>query len=191
MNHQKRNCRGSGYEADNRKKSGTLRSRSPLFGVLGCVNSHNLYRGEITMDNDNKIIIDKAAFEDIVRQEVLRMRRMYFEICCEDFAPRCRVERTRRKGKWVAIIDADEWNQFDTWVSECLGDLMTARGIIDLMQPVYDEFYGEYQSKHNISFDDYMAVQLASCDADEFERVRDRFEDEYFKNLDDSEEPER
>ena len=70
---------------------------------------------------DDKMIIDKSAFEDVVRQEVLRLRRMYFDICCEDYAPRCRVERARRKGKQVAIIDADDWNQFDTWVSECLG----------------------------------------------------------------------
>lgn len=141
--------------------------------------------------DDNKMIIDKTAFEDIVRQEVLRLRRMYFDICCEDYAPRCRVERTKRKGKQVAIIDADEWSQFDEWVSECLGDLTAAREIIDLMQPVYDEFYREYQSQHNINFDDYMAVQLASCDADEFERVRAKFEDEYFKDLDDGQEPER
>ncbi len=143
------------------------------------------------MDDDNKMIIDKAAFEDIVRQEVLRLRRIYFDMECEDYAPRCRVERIRRKGKQVAIIDADEWSRFDEWVSECLGDLMTAREIIDLMQPVYDEFYREYQSNHNISFDDYTMVQLASYDADDFERVRDKFEDEYFKDLEDDEEPER
>jgi hypothetical protein len=136
---------------------------------------------------DDKMVIDKTAFEDVVRQEVLRLRRMYFDIGCEDYAPKCRVERTRRKGKQVAIIDADEWNQFDEWVSECLGDLMTAREVIDLMQPVYDEFYGEYQSKHNINFDDYMAVQLASYDTDEFERIRDRFEDEYDRGLIDDE----
>lgn len=141
--------------------------------------------------DDDKMIIDKSAFEETVRQEVLRLRRMYFDICCEEYAPRCRVERTRRKGKQVAIIDADEWNQFDEWVSECLGDLTTAREIIDLMQPVYDEFYGEYQRKHNISFDDYLTVQLASYDADDFERVRDKFEDEYFKDLIEDEEPER
>ena len=67
---------------------------------------------------------------------------------------------------------------------------MTAREIINLMQPVYDEFYGEYQSKHKINFDDYMTVQLAAYDTDEFERIRDKFEDEYFKDIDGDEEPE-
>lgn len=140
---------------------------------------------------DDKIVIDKTAFEDVALREVLKLRRMYFDICCEDYAPKCRVEHAKRKGKKVAIIDADEWNQFDVWISECLGDLMTAREIIDLMQPVYDEFYGEYQSKHNMSFDDYMTIQLASYDADDFERIRDKFEDEYFKDLIEDEELER
>lgn len=189
MNYQRRTYQGSEDVAASREKNGTLRSRSPLFGVLGCVNLHTLIKGGFAMDD--KMIIDKSAFEDVVRQEVLRMRRMYFDICCEDYAPRCRVERSRRNGKQVVIIDADEWNQFDTWVSECLGDLMTAREIIDLMQPVYDEFYREYQSKHKINFDDYTVVQLTLYDADEFEKVRDRFEDEYFKDLKDDEEPER
>lgn len=140
---------------------------------------------------DDKMIIDKSAFEDVVRQEVLRLRRMYFDICCEDYAPRCRVERTRRKGKQVAIIDADEWSRFDEWVGECLGDLMTAREIISKMKPVFDEYYTEYQNNHNCNFENSMTVQLASYDADDFERVRDKFEDEYFKDLIEDEELER
>lgn len=188
--HQTSICQGRGCGADNREKSGGLRSRSPFFGVMGCVNLHTLYKGENAMDND-KMIINKADFEEVVRQEVLRLRRIYFDMECEDYAPRCRVERIRHKGKQAVLIDADEWNRFDEWVGECLGDLMTAREIIGVMKPVFDEYYTEYQNKHKFNFDDYMTVQLASYDTDEFERVRDRFEDEYYKDIDGDEEPER
>ncbi len=142
------------------------------------------------MDND-KMIINKADFEEVVRQEVLKLRRIYFDMECEDYVPRCHVERIKRKGKQAVLIDADEWSRFDEWVGQCLGDLMTAREIIGKMKPVFDEYYTEYQNKHKLNFDDNVTVQLVSYDTDEFERVRDKFEDEYFKDIDGDEEPER
>ena len=138
--------------------------------------------------DDNKMIIDKTAFEDVVRQEVLRMRRMYFDLENENDSLSLDVKRAKWKRKNVVIIDVDDWNAYEEWVSLCLGDLSQARDTISCLQAVYDEYHDEYERKHNIKLDELIGMQLASIEADEFERVRDRFEDEHYRGLIDDDE---
>lgn len=134
------------------------------------------------------MIIDKTAFEDVVRQEVLRMRRMYFDLENENDSLSLDVKRAKWKRKNVVIIDVDDWNAYEEWVSLCLGDLSQARDTISCLQAVYDEYHDEYERKHNIKLDELIGMQLASIEADEFERVRDRFEDEHYRGLIDDDE---
>ncbi|MCC8027032.1 MAG: hypothetical protein LIP16_17250 [Clostridium sp.] len=137
---------------------------------------------------DDKMIIDKATFEDIVRQEVLKMRRMYFDLENESYPLSLDVKRAKWKRKNVVMIDVDEWDAYEEWVNLCLGDLAQARDTISCLQAVYDEYHDEYEQNHNIKLDELIGMQLASCDADEFERVRDRFEDEHYRGLIDDDE---
>ena len=43
-------------------------------------------------------------------------------------------------------------------------------------------FIQNYEKAHNLSFDEYMKMVITSYDADEFERVRERFESDFTKN---------
>ena len=81
-------------------------------------------------------------------------------------------------------MSPDECETYQIQVSEALGDLFEAREIIQTMRPVFDEYVAEYEAKHNISFDEYMNLAAVSYDADEFERVREQFENEYYKEID-------
>lgn len=128
------------------------------------------------MENE-QIIIDKKDLDHILREGAYSWRRMIFDFGMEDYAPLINVRRTKWKRKNVVIIDIAEWETYEQWVNDCLTDLSQARDIIDTMQAVYDEYHGEYEEKHNIKLDNLIQMQLVSCDADEFERVRDKFED--------------
>lgn len=55
---------------------------------------------------------------------------------------------------------------------------------VEYMEPVYVEFHSEYEKAHNLSFDEYMKMVITSYDADEFERVRERFESDFYKEID-------
>lgn len=142
------------------------------------------------MENE-QILIDRSELDNILYDEVLKWRHMFFDLCLEDYAPPLTIKRTKRKGKSLVVIDAEEWGKYDNWVGECLGDLMTARAIIEQIKPVFNEYREEYEKKHSFNFDNYIKSQVASYDADDFERVRDKFEDEYFKDLIEDEELER
>lgn len=141
------------------------------------------------MENE-QIIIDKDDLDRVMREGAYSWRRMIFDLGMEDYVPPLEVKRTKWRRKNVAIIDIREWDAYEEWICGCLEDLSQARDMIKAMQSVYDEYHGEYEEKHNIKLDDLICMQITSCDADEFERVRDRFEKEYFRDEDD-EEPER
>ena len=128
--------------------------------------------------------MDDKEIEFRAYREVQRMRRILFDLCLEDYIREPEIVKTKWKGKEVILMSLDEWKTYQTQVSEVLGDLFEAREIIQTMKPVFGEYAAEYEAKHNISFDDYMNLAAVSYDADEFERVREQFENEYYKEID-------
>lgn len=133
------------------------------------------------------ITIEDKELQELVYQKVLAMRRMLFDLCTEDYPYMPKVISKWRRGKKVVIISENEWNRYNEDIATSMGDLMTAREMIAKMEPVYREFHKEYEQKHQISFDEYMQQMIVDYDADEFEQVRERFEDEYYKQLEDEE----
>ena len=77
-----------------------------------------------------------------------------------------------------------QWNQYNDKIAECLGDLYTIRKIVEYMEPIYVEFHAAYEKVHNLPFDEYMKMVITSYDSDEFERVRERFENDFYKDID-------
>ena len=128
--------------------------------------------------------MDDKEIEFRAYREVQRMRRILFDLCLEDYIREPEIVKTKWKGKEVILLSPDEWKTYQTQVSEAVGDLFEAREIIQTMKPVFDEYAAEYEAKHNISFDEYMNLAAVSYDADEFERVREQFENEYYKEID-------
>ena len=129
--------------------------------------------------------MDDKEIEFRAYREVQRMRRILFDLCLEDYIREPEIVKTKWKGKEVILMSLDEWKTYQTQVSEALGDLFEAREIIQTMRPVFDEYASEYEAKHNISFDEYMNLAAVSYDADEFERVREQFENEYYSHSED------
>lgn len=141
------------------------------------------------MENE-QIIIDKKDLDHILREGAYTWRRMLFDLEMENYAPLINVKRTKWKRKNVAIIDITEWDAYEQWVNDCLADLSEARDLIKTMQAVYDEYHDDYEKKHNVQLDDLIRMQLVSCDAEEFERVRDKYNDMRL-GFEDENEPER
>lgn len=133
------------------------------------------------------ITIEDTELQELIYQKVLAMRRMLFDLCTEDYPYMPKVISKWRRGKKVVIIPVDEWNRYNEDIAISMGDLMTAREMIKKMEPVYREFHEEYEQKHNLTFDEYMQQVIVDYDANEFEQVRERFEAEYYKQLEEEE----
>ena len=127
--------------------------------------------------NKEVITIDKEAFESLVYSEVIKLQKIQFDLCTEDYAYLSEITKTRYKGKDVVIIPQNSWKLYDDIVNKCFLDLSLARSLIRKMQPVFDEYIDEYTQKHTFDFDDFLRMQQITYTADEFERVRDRFLD--------------
>lgn len=137
-----------------------------------------------------QIVIDKEKFHEMAYSEACTMRRMLFDLETEDYGRYpAHVEHKRRWWHEVAIIPWDEWKAYDEYVSDILGDLAYARDLVKLMEPVFVEFYEKYQDEHK--FERYLQNECAAYDAENFERVRDRFEEEYNRKMNIDEEQER
>lgn len=139
------------------------------------------------MNEDKFLMIDRDRFEEFTYNEVQKMRHILFDLYCEDYILMPRTERIRQNGKEYIKMSKEDWDTYIDDVSIALGDLMTARDLIKTMKPVFDEYREEYEKAHDFTFDDYIKMCEVSYDADEFERVRDRFEEEYFKDISDDE----
>ena len=139
------------------------------------------------MDNNATMTINKEEFEKMVYEEVKRERRMFYELCMDDYLYLPNVQKEKHKGQSVIMISESEWNYFMEMLSQCLGDLLTARELVKTMQSVYNEFHEEYERLHNIKVEDYIKIQVALCDTEDFEKVRDRFEEEFYNDSDERE----
>ena len=134
---------------------------------------------------ENTVLIDKDKLESLAYEEVQKMRHIFFDLRFEDYLlmPK-HIKKGPDKGTEIVKIPLEEWNQYNDKIAECLGDLYTIRKIVEYMEPVYVEFHSEYEKAHNLSFDEYMKMVITSYDADEFERVRERFESDFYKEID-------
>ena len=130
-----------------------------------------------------EIVIEDQELQELIYQKVSAMRRMFFDLRTEDYPYMPKTISKRRRGKKIVIMLEDEWNLYNEYVAVSMGDLETARELIKKMEPVYREFHEEYERRHNLSFDEYMQQIIVDYNAEEFERVKERFEEEYYNQL--------
>ena len=86
--------------------------------------------------------------------------------------------------------DRESLNQKEPWpFSFALRPFCSAKpAVVGRYLHVFDEYREEYEKAHDFTFDDYIKMCEVSYDADEFERVKERFEEEYFKDLSEDDE---
>jgi len=141
------------------------------------------------MTEKRTITLTQKEFEQLVYDEVQKERHILFDMCLEDYFLLPLARERKQKGKTYITMSKEAWNKHLEQLGTTIGDLMLARKTIQVMEPVYKEYHSKYEEKHAFDFDDYMKMVNATYNAEEFERVRDMFEEEFYKQFDD--EPER
>lgn len=135
---------------------------------------------------EKQLIVTKSELESIVYEEVQKERHMLFDLCLEDYALLPLHTYGKRRGKQVVTVPLDGWENLLEQYSQVLGDLMIAREIIKKIKPVYDEYQKTYEKEHGFELYEYIKMVNTLYDSDEFERVRDQFEEEYNRQLDEN-----
>lgn len=136
---------------------------------------------------EQSITVTQDELERIVYEEILKERHILYDMHLEDYFLFPEVTEYAKKGKTYISMSKEAWEKHRKDVSHFLDDITLMRELVKMMEPVYREYYADYEAAHDFNFDDYMRMIVTSYDADEFERVRDMFEEDYFKQLDEEE----
>lgn len=131
------------------------------------------------------ITLTQSEFDELIYEAVQKERHILFDMVLEDFALLPIYKERLYKGKKRITMTKEAWNRHLELLGQTLGDLTIAREKIKIMEPVYNEYYEAYKEKHSFELTEYMQHINFAYDSEEFERVRDKIEDMYYKRLDD------
>lgn len=126
------------------------------------------------------MLINDDDLETIVAQVLDDERKRIYEGWIYDgdiVLPVCHIKRSLYRGKPVVLMEQEAWDNYQSEVKEILQALLYAHKQIEYFKQV------QYQET-KIPFDDYIKKEVLDYDADDFEKVRDRF-DETYKGIDD------
>lgn len=73
----------------------------------------------------------------------------------------------------IVILSAEEWDDLETAYQERLSDLVECQKIIEQLEEIQEKYY------KLTNFDNFIKVNSSAYDVDDFEKIRDRFEDEF------------
>jgi len=141
------------------------------------------------MNEKHTIILTQKEFEQFVYDEIQKQRHILFDIRLEDYFLLPQITERRCKGGVCVSMSKEDWNKHLERLTTTIDDLMVARETIQIMEPVYKAYHKQYESEHAFDLDEHINLVNATYNAEEFERVRDMFEEEFYKQFDD--EPER
>lgn len=127
------------------------------------------------------MLINDDDLEIIVAQVLDEERKRIYDDWIYDgniVYPVCHIKkRTMYRKKTVVLMEQEAWENYQSEVKEILQALSYAHKQIEYFKQV------QYQET-KISFDDYIKKEVLDYDADDFEKVRNRFE-EVYKGIDD------
>ena len=132
------------------------------------------------------ITVSHEELEQIVFEEVMKTQHILFDMCLEDYVLLPEIKENKRKGQ--IMISKQEWEKFLERIDMGFNELERARQLIGNMEPVYLKYRDEYARSHEFNLDHYAKMVTVDYSAEEFERVRDQFEDEFYKKLNNEEE---
>lgn len=132
---------------------------------------------------EKQITVTQDELEKIVYEELQKERSMFFALCAENYFLLPIVKEKSHKGKYEVITSKEEWGKHLERLAQTFGDLELARETIKIMSPIYQEYREVYEKEHSFSFDDYIRIVNTAYDFEEFERVRDRFEEENYLQI--------
>ena len=114
-----------------------------------------------------------------------------YDIHLENYAVLPEVHEEVRHKREYAVIESNDWNLFLDSLERVFFELDIARDIVSKLKPVYDKYKDAYMLENDFDMDTYMQAVSTDYDADEFERVKDMFEEEYTNRLQIEDEPTR
>lgn len=120
------------------------------------------------------------ALRDAYENE-MKMRHILYDMCLEDYMGTPAL--TEKHGK--IVIAKKEWENFMRVYDMGISQIALMREIIDEMKPVYLKYRDTYaeDEANGIDFDAYIKMMLSSYTEDDFERVRDMFEEGLYDDV--------
>ena len=138
----------------------------------------------VAMENEVVYKCTETQLRRRVKEAIKKEKRVLFDLHLEKFSLLPTRKRVHLWRKGYVIIPEAEWDRFEDEDGQLLGDLETARRIIETEEPVFLEYCEEYCKKHAFSLEQYLNAVIAQYTSEEFERVRERYEEEYNRRLD-------
>ncbi len=135
--------------------------------------------------------ITQHELEQIMHEQLLKQIHIMYDIHLEDYVVLPEVHEEVRHKRRYAVMDGKDWDMFLDSLDKVFFELDIARNIISKLKPVYDKYKDAYMAENDFDMDTYIRAVSTDYDADEFERVKDMFEDEYTNRLQIEEEPTR
>lgn len=133
-----------------------------------------------------QLIITREELEDIVYEEVMKEQHILFDMRLEDYVLLPKTREIKRKSQ-IAMTKS-EWEKFLERLDMGFNELEKARKLIRDMEPVYVKYREEYAKSQEFNLDHYAKMVTVAYSAEEFERVRERFDDEFYRNLNNDDE---
>lgn len=149
----------------------------------------NTIQGDNVM-KEELITVTREELEEYILQEALKTRWILLHIEVEELisVPSVRESKLFRDN---VLLDKKEWERFLQQIEYVRTDFEHLRNVIRVMEPVYRAYHGQYELEQqengqkpipsDFDFDNYIKVTSTSYDADEFERMAERFEDKFTK----------
>ena len=133
--------------------------------------------------------ITQHELEQIMHEQLLKQIHIMYDIHLENYAVLPEVHEEVRHKREYAVIESNDWNLFLDSLERVFFELDIARDIVSKLKPVYDKYKDAYMLENDFDMD--MQAVSTDYDADEFERVKDMFEEEYTNRLQIEDEPTR
>lgn len=139
---------------------------------------------------EKQITITQSELDAIVQQELQKKRRILFDLCFENYGTNLVFVEKKFLWKRFIIINKKEWDKLWKQFSKVSEDLMDAREILEITEPFYKKYRACHEQEQRPeqpfkSFDEYIDMINTEYTSAEFERVREQFEDEYYKQFED------
>ncbi len=135
--------------------------------------------------------ITQHELEQIMHEQLLKQIHIMYDIHLENYAVLPEVHEEVRHKREYAVIESNDWNLFLDSLERVFFELDIARDIVSKLKPVYDKYKDAYMLENDFDMDTYMQAVSTDYDADEFERVKDMFEEKYTNRLQIEDEPTR
>lgn len=131
---------------------------------------------------EKQITITQKELDGLVQKEFEKRRRILFDMCVEGYEPDITYKEKKFLGNRFIVINGKNWDKIWKYFTKISEDLMDAREILEITEPFYKRYHDLHEQDVRqeypfTSFDEYIKMVDAEYTSEEFERVREEFEE--------------